>query len=137
MTATLCECRDGCNCEHTPALAVFSVTRDGKRLRVCGNCDLTTDTEVMMLDKSADKVLSLAMSDAGITARYQDGLWCVRSGDVVAHGDTLQSAASACYASVQWNSRRVGDAHRRADLVAADSLASYQSFDDPMPVALR
>ena len=38
-----CECRDGCQCERNPGPAAFVVTRNGKDVKVCTKCDLSSD----------------------------------------------------------------------------------------------
>lgn len=43
-----CEC-DGPTCCHGRGPAAFEVTRDGKRMKVCTRCDLTSDGDKKLL----------------------------------------------------------------------------------------
>ncbi len=44
-----CECRIGCECQAKPGPAAFTVTRDGKTLKVCTRCDFRADRPLRQL----------------------------------------------------------------------------------------
>lgn len=52
-----CECGPDTGCMECRGFgpAAFRVTRDGKRIRVCSRCDLSSDTNKILLVKPTDK----------------------------------------------------------------------------------
>lgn len=50
----MCEC-DGAMCCRGYGPAAFSVVRDGKAMKVCTKCDLSSDTNKVLLVKKTDK----------------------------------------------------------------------------------
>jgi len=70
----------------------------------------------------------------GIHIRYYAGVWLVKCQGQRGLGPSPEAAALACKSAMKW--AEIGG----ADKEAADDINSEpvdQSFDDPMPVALR
>lgn len=55
-----CECDDqGCQCDWNPGPAAYTVVRDGKTMKVCTRCDLTSDkpTRKLLVTEDTDPVV--------------------------------------------------------------------------------
>lgn len=51
-----CECRGGCQCEGTAGPAAYEIERDGKKMKVCTRCDLSSDSSKKLLLKPNDEI---------------------------------------------------------------------------------
>jgi hypothetical protein len=51
-----CECRSGCQCAIIAGPVAFEVERDGRKLKVCTRCDLSSDAGKRLLVTKGDPI---------------------------------------------------------------------------------
>lgn len=44
-----CECRDGCQCALRPGPAAFAAVRNGRKVKLCTRCDVSSDKPTLEL----------------------------------------------------------------------------------------